>query len=911
MLVQQVTETVAIEPNRVYVIPPNANLNAIDTHLRLSKLEERRIERAPIDHFLRTLATTHDSAAVGVILTGAGSDGALGLRQIKERGGLAIAQDPEEAEYDGMPRSAIATGMVDLVLPLREIPDGILRFCATRPRLPVPDGDDAIDALDEAIFEQILGELRQGTGHEFARYKRATVLKRIGRRMQLRHVDTLPAYLALLRTTPAEARALGDDLLVAVAEFFRESEVFDELEQTVLPQLFDRKGGAADRLRVWSVGCSTGEEAYSLAMLMLEQAADREPRPQLQVFASDLSDDMLGRAREGVYPQEVASTVSAERLERFFVEHGGHYVVSREVRDTVVFAAHDIFKDPPYAHLDLIVCRNLLRDLQPDVRRSVLALFHYALEPHGLLIVGPQDDIEEPGLFRCEPDTSRVCRRTSGPTQPLLLPASLHPFGRGAVPGLRRGAGVDDTADIATVHWRALEPYAPASVLINERDEIVHYSPRAGSYMRVPGGELTYDAFRLLWRPLALRLGQLLDKARREKRGSTSRSIAVSTESGERRVVLRVEPLAPQDPRGLMLVVIDELDYVAERAALHERFAKDRPSLGIAMSRLEADLARAYQQLRMLLEKQRGDSEEVAATNEQLHTANTELRLILEELESSKEELQAVNEELCTLDRENRHRLVELTQISGDMQHLLESTGIATLFLDSELSIVRFTPQLGELFNIRQTDVGRPLADLKHALDYAELHEDALRVLEHLVHVDREVESADGRWYVVRMLPYRAATKVVEGVVITLIDNTQRRRAEEKLRESDRRKDEFLSLLAHELRNPLAPISSGVEVLKAAGNDPRIVEQVAATMARQTRQLVHLVDDLLEVSRVSGGRLRLRKSHVALADVIRDAVESVGPLIERSGQEFTLSVTKEPIVLDADGAGSRRCSRIY
>src|SRR5215469_2888193 len=443
MPVCQVIKTTALEPNRVYVIPPNANLSSIDTHLRLSELEGRRIKRAPIDHFLRTLAETHGETAIGVILSGAGSDGALGIRQIKEQGGLTIAQDPREAEYNSMPQSAIATGTVYLVLSVRDMADEITGYCATRPDVAVPDDEHTLADAEASLLEKIFGEVRLRTGQEFGMYRHAVVLRRIRQRMRLHRVQTLTQYFEVLRQRAEEPRALYNDLLLNVTEFFRDVKTYQTLEQA-LAEILERKDSGDGRIRVWSIGCSTGEEAYSLAILLLEQASARDQELwHLQVFASEFSPSALQQAREGMYPQEVAASISRERLQRFFVHENGRYRVRRDLRDIVTFASHNLFRDPPYSRLDLIVCRDLLRNLQPEVRGGVVRLFCYALEPHGMLLVGPGDEIEISDLFVRDNSIPRLLRRVSGPRRALQLPPEMRPFAR--LSGERGGAPVNST----------------------------------------------------------------------------------------------------------------------------------------------------------------------------------------------------------------------------------------------------------------------------------------------------------------------------------------------------------------------------------------------------------------------------------------------------------------------------------
>src|SRR5262245_28485775 len=411
MQVLQVTETTPLKANCVYVIPPNANLSAIDTHLRLTALEEQRGQRAPIDHFFRTLAQTHDGHAIGVILTGTGSDGTLGTKEIKLRGGLTVVQDPNEAEYDGMPQSAIATGFVDLVLPVGSIPSAVLRFARTEPRLPIAQDGEALEVDHRVLLQKVFAQVRARTGRDFTRYKRSTIMRRIQRRMQLRYIEELDRYVEYLRQSPDEVRALSDDLLITVTSFFRDPPVFDHIRKEIIPGIFSGKG-PDDEIRIWCVGCATGEEVYSVAMLMLEEAAKREGlAPRLHIFASDLHERSLEMAREGFYPGDIAAEVSKERLRRFFLEETGGFRVKKEVRETVVFAPHNLLGDPPFSRLDLIVCRNLMIYLQRDVQSDVLRIFHYALKPGGFLVLGTSETVDDAELFRTIDKQHSVHRR--------------------------------------------------------------------------------------------------------------------------------------------------------------------------------------------------------------------------------------------------------------------------------------------------------------------------------------------------------------------------------------------------------------------------------------------------------------------------------------------------------------------
>jgi two-component system, chemotaxis family, CheB/CheR fusion protein len=780
MPVRQVAETVSLEPNQVYVIPPNANLDTIDTHLRVTQLEPRRQERAPIDHFFRTLASTHDGKAIGVILTGSGSDGTLGLREIKERGGLTIVQDPTEAEYDGMPQSAVATGLVDLVLPLAQIPRAIVDFACTKPDVIEPGDEERIEAETNRLLQKVFAQLRARTSRDFSRYKRSTIMRRIQRRMQIRHIEKFDAYLELLRGDADEVCSLGDDLLVTVTNFFRDPQVFEFLQTDIVPKLFEGRA-PEESIRVWSVGCATGEEPYSLAILLLEEAGRRDASHRIQIFASDLHEASLEKAREGFYPGDIQTDVSPERLGKFFHKEDGGYRVRKEVRELVVFAPHNIMGDPPFSRVDLLSCRNLMIYLQRDVQRQVIELFHYALRPGGFLLLGASEAAEASDLFQLEDKKSCIYRKCDMPTPEVRLPVFPAPRTQMSE-NHRRSPPTGEPIAYGLLHQRLLEQYAPPSLLISPDDAIVHVSEHAGRYCVVPGGELTSSALKLVRQELRAELRAALYFVREKCQPFVTKPILVRFNGESGLVVLHVRPASTPPHQGYALAIFDEqtAETTAEKPAEpsvvtpHEQFET-----------LESELRESRQRLQCTIEEYETSQEELRASNEELQSANEELHATLEELETSKEELQSINEELQTVNQENRHKVAELAALSSDLQNLMAATDIATLFLDRDLRIVRFTPQISELFNVRVTDRGRPLSDLTHRLGYDDLETDSKRVLNRLTPIVREVQDEGGRWYLTRILPYRSTSDHIEGVVLTFIDITERKNSEEALRRSE------------------------------------------------------------------------------------------------------------------------------
>ena len=511
---QQVTETIPIEANHVYVIPPGCNLNTIDTHLRLSDLEEQRRDRAPIDHFLRTLAHAHDGKAVGVILTGTGSDGTLGIREIKAQGGLTIVQDPNEAEYDGMPQSAIATGVIDWVLPLAKIPQYVLRFARTQPRMAIPREDTEPEDEELQLLHKVFTQVKSRTGRDFSRYKRSTIMRRLRRRMQLNQTEELSDYLTLLRERPHEVIDLSDDFLITVTNFFRDQEVFAQLEEHVIPQIFaDKK--PEQPVRVWSVGCSTGEEAYSLAILLLEESGRHVSPPELQVFASDLHDSSLAKAREGFYPGDIEAYVNPQRLRRFFTKEDGGYRIRKEVRDMVVFAPHNLLSDPPFSNLDLIACRNVLIYLQREVQRDVIDLFHYGLRPGSFLLLGTSETIETSELFHTEDKKNCLFRKRNVPAPELRLPVFPITQTRRLSP-MRTERVEEGTVHYGELHQQIVERYAPPSLLVNPDYRVVHLSEHVGRYLIHPGGEMTNNIFKLVRPDFHIELRATLQLAQEE-----------------------------------------------------------------------------------------------------------------------------------------------------------------------------------------------------------------------------------------------------------------------------------------------------------------------------------------------------------------------------------------------------------
>jgi two-component system CheB/CheR fusion protein len=781
MPVLQVDAADKLQANHVYVIPPGRQLQITDHEVSAIEFDEPRGRRAPIDLFFRSLARHGDGMAV--ILSGAGADGAVGVKAVKEAGGIILVQDPTEAEYSSMPRSAIATGVADFVLPLRQLAARLAELIRVKASLAVPfEGE-----IDEEELRRILAHLRARTGHDFSRYKRSTVLRRIARRMQVSRTNGLREYHELMRETPDEAQSLLSDLLISVTTFFRDREVFEALKTHVLPRVLESRE-EGDTIRVWVAGCATGEEAYSIGMLLLEEASRRDFRPPLQVFCSDLDGRALVTAREGSYPAAIEADVNEERLRRFFVRDGDQYRVRQELRDIMLFASHDMLKDPPFSCVDLISCRNVLIYLDRELQEQVVSTFQYALNPGGFLLVGSSESADNPsGLFRVIDRNARIYQSTARPgDKPRQLPRLLGPI-RLREQAHQPGRQMTPAAALseAALHRRALEKVAPPSILVDETHRMIHLSDTAGRFLMPSGGPLSADVVDLVRPEIRFELRTALHRVFEQDKPSLSLPILVRFNGTPHRVHIQVKAAEKEEGHGegkprFAVVLFMEGETVEEGVFSAEQASDE------TVRRLTQELELTQARLRTVREESEAANEELRATNEELQSINEEYRSTSEELETSKEELQSVNEELQTLNTELKLKLDVVSRAHSDLQNLMAATDFGTLFLDSNLRIKRFTERVTELFSITQNDEGRPITDFAHRLAYDDLVKDTRAVIADLAPIRCEVASHAGRWYDVRMRPYRTMEDKIDGVVLTFIDITERRQVEEALRESER-----------------------------------------------------------------------------------------------------------------------------
>jgi two-component system CheB/CheR fusion protein len=791
MRVVSVEAPMSIEADTIYVIPPNKLLSMNDSYLQVIDMDRPRGRHVAIDLFFRSLAIVHRERAMAIVLSGSGADGAVGITRIKEEGGISLVQNPNEAEFDGMPRAATATGTIDWVLPVAEMPAKLIELWSNAREIRIPISGDDIPAaptpsahaakLAEDALREILVLLRARTGHDFRSYKRATVLRRLERRLQVHGLPNLPAYRAFLHAQPEETQALLKDLLIGVTNFFRDAEAFEKLQREAIARLFEDDNGNPAGLRAWVAGCATGEEAYSLAILLCEQAAQLAQPPKIHVFATDIDEGAISQARSGAYPVSIETDVDPTRLRRFFDREGNQYRIRKEVREKVMFAVHNLLHDPPFSKLGLISCRNLLIYLDREVHAQVLEMFHFALKPGGYLFLGSSESTDTAApffsvvdkkhrIFRANvmPRTARsVPSLTSGAAPSISLPH--------AHPGPERRL-----MTYADLHRRLAEQHAPPSVLIDAESNIVHLSAQASRFLRHAAGTPSHNLMTLVQPELRLELRTAVFQALRSGKSVEARRVRLQRDGREHFVNMIARPVhEPELTSGpLVLVLFDEVeDSMTPDGQADGGGAARDPML----TQLEEELSRTKEQLQNTIEQSDTSTEELKASNEELQAINEELRSTTEELETSKEELQSINEELITVNHELKTKIEEAGKINDDLQNLIASTDIATVFVDRAMSIKRFTPHATKLFNLIPTDVGRSLLDITHKLDYDRLADDAAEAFQSLRMIEREVPSQNGRWYFARVLPYRTTEDRIDGAVLTFIDITGRRTAEETM----------------------------------------------------------------------------------------------------------------------------------
>jgi len=1036
MPVMEVQDESAVKPNHVYVIPPDRSMIISDDILRLLPREIQRGQHRPIDRFFQSLAENQLHQAIGVVLSGTATDGTAGLEHIKAEGGITFAQD-DTAQHDGMPRSAIAAGCVDFVLSPGEIAREIASI-ARHPYVAPASGKAKVLPDEKPGLATVLECLRGATGVDFTHYKENTLYRRIARRMVLHKIEALADYGRFLQENTAEVNALYHDVLINVTSFFRNPEMFETLKAKVFPRL--AKDRARNKpMRIWVLGCSTGEEAYSLAIAFAEFAEAEGLQVPLQIFASDLNELGVEKARAGLYSKDIEDDVSPDRLRRFFAEVDGGYRITKSIRDSCVFARHNVLADPPFTHMDLISCRNMLIYLGSALQRQVVPLLHYALSPAGCLVLGGSETVGSyRDLFEVVDARQRIYSKVPG-ARAAAIPviagerASGHAMFSPTIVSAREPPGGADAHKEAD--RLLLATYAPPAVLINVDMEILQVRGDVGPFLAPAPGKASLSLLKMAREGLAITLRAAVQRARKEQIPVREEGVRVKSDAGYRQVNLAILPVKGNS--GDVLVVFEDAAAIAPHAATTgtggveatpDASTRDRELAQQEITRVTQELAATRDYLQATIEQQEASTEELQSANEEAQSANEELQSINEELETSKEEIQSSNEELATVNDELRHRNLELTQLNNDMINLVGSAHMAVVILGRDLRIRRFTPMAEKTLNLIPSDLGRPIGDRKLKIDIPDLDALLAAVIDTVSVKERDVRDRDGRWYSLRIRPYKTLDNKIDGAVLVLLDIdtlrhalayaesivatvrapllvldsalrvrsasrsfyetfetvpeetenkrlydlgqgkwdipglrrlleevlprdnffddyqvnfefehvgrktmllnarrliqetgqeplillaiedvTERTELEEALQEhvgrlktADRSKNEFLIMLAHELRGPLAPLRNALQILRSPAADGDAMERAREMMGRQVHNMSRMIDDLLDVSRITQDKVQLRKEPVELGSVLGHVVEAALHQIDARGQKLAVSLPPQPAYVEAD-----------
>jgi len=916
MKVFEVEDGMVVRPNCAYIIPPNRDMAFVNGTLQLLEPVAMRGLRLPIDFFFRSLAQDQHERAIGIVLSGTGGDGTLGARAIKGEGGLVMAQTPESTEHDGMPRSVIAAGLVDYVLPPAEMPTQLIAF-ATRafgnlqPVSAVTKSEDQV--------KKIFVLLRAQTGHDFSHYKQTSISRRIERRMAIHQVEGLADYVRYLQKAPAEVDALFRDFLIGVTRFFRDPEAFEAFADHAIARLFDGKPAGAV-IRVWVPGCSTGEEAYSIAILMRERMQALKQTFQVQFFATDIDRRAIDVARAGVYPASIAADVSAERLAHFFVQDpsGGAYHIDKRIRDMLVFSEQDVIKDPPFSKLDLISCRNLLIYMDGELQKKLIPLFHYALNPGGILFLGTSETVgdfsdffavmdgkSKQKLYERKEDRSDVHRPAIGTLLMPMMPgqAAAQP------PGKARG-------DTTATRWRELTERAllqqdtHTGALVNERGDILYVHGRTGHYLELAPGEAGMNICKMARDGLRRDLTTALHRAVAQRVPVHHTGLRVKTNGDFMNVNLTVKPTGAGGDSAaqpsLFVIIVEEAPASNQerpkKVALQAGHTGTRRAIAVdaRIAALTRELHDNQENLHAMKEDLGTANEDLKSSNEEMQSVNEELQSTNEELETSKEELQSLNEELATVNNELQIKVADLSRANNDMDNLMVATGVGTVFVDHDLRIQRFTPAITQVINLIQTDVGRPVGQLVvHLVGYDRLVADTQEVLDTLAPKEVEVQTVAGAWFLLRIRPYRTVDNVIEGAVITLTDVTEMKQVQRALRESaDLRRlaivvrDAYDAVLVQDLHGRLVAWNPGAARMYGWSEAEALTMNIRDLITEGLRE-----QELARVQRTGRGEVvePYRSQRFTKDGQSVEVWVTASVLLNDSGDAYAIATTEKPV----------------
>jgi two-component system, chemotaxis family, CheB/CheR fusion protein len=785
MKVIQATDRVKIVPNCVYVIPPNKSMSILNGALHLFDIVENQGIRLPIDIFFRSLAEDTKEKSIGIILSGMGSDGSLGLKAIKENNGIVLVQDPDSAKFNGMPQSAIESVIVDIIASADELPSKLIECLKF---IPSSSKTSVNDKQNISSIEKVIILLRQQTGHDFSLYKKNTLLRRIERRKGVHQIDNIRHYILFLQENPEEIEILFRELLIGVTSFFRDKEVWEMLKEKIMPDII-KESPNGSILRAWVPACSTGEEVFSLAIVFKEALETTTSRKNLtlQIFATDLDNNAIEIARKGYFSKNIISDVSNERIKKYFTEEENGYRVITSIREMIVFAPQNVIKDPPFTKLDILSCRNMLIYMEPELQKKIITLFHYSLNSQGIMILGTAETlgVETEGFKELSPKY-KIYKNSS-----TLLSGKLIDF-----PTSFYSSKTDDSSkkipqkDVGNIQTLAdqliLQGYSPASVIVNNKGDIIYITGRTGKYLEPPAGKANWNIFAMARDGLRQVLPGAFRKTIANCDAHKVSSIKVGINGGTQYVDIIVQRIEnPKPLRGLILIVFNDIkDYQPVKDNITD---EGKVKSTGRLRELEIELQRSYDELQSTNEEMQTSQEELKSTNEELQSTNEELQSTNEELTTSKEEMQSLNEELQTVNIELQSKINDYKRANDDMKNLLNSTELATLFLDKDLNIRRFTDQVTHIFKLRSSDIGRPFTDIVSYLKYPDISKHASSVLKTLISNETSIETEDGSWYDVRIMPYRTIDDRIDRLVVTFTDITVAKKLEIELKEVNKK----------------------------------------------------------------------------------------------------------------------------
>jgi len=785
MKVFQVKNRMVVKPNCVYVIPPNKSMTIRKGVLYLSEPIEKRGLRLPIDYFLSSLANDRLDRSVAVILSGMGADGSIGIRAIKEKNGLTMVQKPETAKFDSMPRNAIDSTPIDFVAPAMELPEKLKTFFKDLPFLQ-SETEIEVELQDHRPLEKINNLLRARTGNDFTLYKKHTVYRRIERRMIVHKIEKITSYVTFLQENPKEVDILFKELMIGVTNFFRDVLVWDKLKETIVPEMIE-KAQAGDVLRAWVPGCSTGEEAYSLAIVFKEVLENINPHGglSLQIFATDLDNDAIETARKGHFPEKSVTDVSPERLNRFFNKTEEGYRINTEIREMIVFAQHNIIMHPPFSKIDILSCRNLLIYMDAELQKKLFGLFYYSINPEGIMLLGSSESLGTQSMLFSPVDAKlKIFKRSDSLQKQDLLnfPSS---FSKTETSNTENQLPVKSSQSLEILaNQLLLQHFSPPGVLVNENGDIIYISGRTGKYLEPAVGKANLNIFAMLREGLRNEFPIAFHKAILTKDMVVVRNIKVGENEGNKLLNITIQWIDKPEPlHGMIMIIFSDVPDIVGQKSLKKKGKNLLDST--IQSEMEKELQHLHNEMQSTLEEMQSSQEELKSANEELQSTNEELQSTNEELTSSKEEMQSLNEELQTVNVELQSKVDDFSRIKNDMKNLLNSTDIATLFLDKELNIRRYTNQATKIFKLIKSDVGRPFTDQVSELIYPELAIDAKEVLKTLTFIKKQIPTNDGRWFSIRIMPYRTYDDRIDGLVITFFNISDIKQLEAELHETE------------------------------------------------------------------------------------------------------------------------------